>query len=249
MARCPSCREEVYGERERIGARCPHCRQPLYEAPRDPRRGRTDRPVSADAAHCVEHAGNLAVGSCQRCGNFACMVCWTRWYGRSLCAACVRRGVAARDAVPEQTRAHKRQATLALVFGLLAWGGLLLGGVLVLAALPGTTSARPEPEPWRILLILLAWLLWLPTPLVSLFGVGQGAAAIRCRGDHMVIATVGLVMSGLHIGVVVGIMVAGTISTVREHWSVGLPPSAPAAVARFDAPTGLSVVPPQSKAV
>jgi hypothetical protein len=156
------------------------------------------------------------------------MVCWTRWYGRSLCAACVRRGLSARDAIPEQVRAHKRQATLAFVLGLLSWGGLLVGAGMVFAASAGISN---RPEPWRAALILVGALLWLPTPFASLFGIGQGAAAVRGRGDRMVVGTVGLVLCGLHMGVVVGIMVAGTIATVRDRWSVGLPEPARAVAA------------------
>ena len=42
-------------------------------------------------------------------------------------------------------------------------------------------------------------------PLPAAVGVGQGIAAIRARGDHMILATLGLILSGLNVGVFIGI--------------------------------------------
>ena len=58
-----------------------------------------------------------------------------------------------------------------------------------------------EPE---VGLVAFAGLLLLASPLPAVLGIGQGAAAIRARGDHMILATAGLLLSGLHVGVLVG---------------------------------------------
>jgi hypothetical protein len=36
--------------------------------------------------------------------------------------------------------------------------------------------------------------------------VGQATAALRTRGSHMILATIGLVISGLFVGVMIGLM-------------------------------------------
>jgi hypothetical protein len=116
-----------------------------------------------------------------------------------LCAACVERALEANEAPPEETRAHLRQALLALVFGLVAWGMALLAMVLVVA---GMTGGDGGPG---FVAVGLGGLLLLASPLPSLLGVGQGAAAIRARGDHLILATTGLLLSGLHAGAVIGL--------------------------------------------
>ena len=50
----------------------------------------------------------------------------------------------------------------------------------------------------------IGFLILLASTAPSVFGVGQGAAAIRTRGDHMILATLGLLIAGLHAGMVVG---------------------------------------------
>src|SRR5438874_606425 len=108
MPRCPSCREYLRGSRERLGARCPYCHDPLYEKPSVPER--VIDPTDASENGCAAHPHNLAVGICQRCGNYLCTICRTRWRGRSICTACVERALEARETPPEEARAHFRQA-------------------------------------------------------------------------------------------------------------------------------------------
>jgi hypothetical protein len=54
-------------------------------------------------------------------------------------------------------------------------------------------------------LIFVGAILFLPSPVLSLLGIGQGAAAVRTRGDHLILATAGLLLSALHVGLLVGI--------------------------------------------
>ncbi len=139
------------------------------------------------------------MGTCQRCGNYLCTICWTRWLNRSLCTACLERALEAREAAPEETRAHLRQAILAVVFGVAAWGITLVAMVLATLGL----------EVENIILVSLSGFLLLGSPLPAALGIGQGAAAIRARGDHMIMATIGLLLSAFQVGVILGLFLFG----------------------------------------
>jgi hypothetical protein len=188
MARCRECGERLPADPDRCGARCPACREPLYAAPRV-RRGSTD-------GQCAVHPENAAVGTCGRCGNYLCAVCRTRWRERWLCAACVDLALERNEAAPAEARAHLRQALLALGLGVASWMIFLLGTVLVAAAMGGGQTG----------VFLLAGLTILASPLPSLVGLGQAIAAIRARGDHMILATLGLLLTGLNVGAFIGLL-------------------------------------------
>jgi len=173
--------------------RCPECRERL---PDDPDRSGARCPVcreslydeppprrrgADDDGRCPVHPDNPALGTCGRCGNYLCETCRTRWRGRWLCAACVDRALEHKEAAPAEAGAHLRQALLALGLGVTSGMGLvMLGGLTILSS-----------------------------PLPAVVGVGQGAAAIRARGDHMILATIGLVLSGLNVGVFIGMLSFG----------------------------------------
>lgn len=193
MRRCPSCRRTVREPREGTGARCPHCREPLYERPRVPERV-ADEP-DAGHARCAVHPGNVAVCTCERCGNFLCSVCWTRWRRLAVCTACVERALETSEKAPEEVRAHFRQAILALVFGVVAW--LVTALPFVLLAASGFHEG----------IQVVAGLAIIASLFVGVLGIGQGAAAIRARGDHMILATCGLLLSALQSGVVLGMFI------------------------------------------
>lgn len=198
MPRCSYCRAPLDSDRDKVGARCPHCRRPLYEDPRDPHQpGR----YGAAAGACVAHPANPSVGACRRCGNFLCSVCRTSWRGQVVCAACVARALEAKEAPPVEARAHFRQAVLGLVLGLAAWA-TAAGAVALMAA-----GAASGPQS-GLVAIGFGVLLLFASPLPGLLGVGQATAAIRARGDHMILATIGLLLSGLHTGVLVGVVTA-----------------------------------------
>jgi hypothetical protein len=192
MNRCPSCDYPLPHDRERVGARCPNCRDPLYESP-----DRVSRPARENEGTCALHAGREAVGTCGRCGNYLCEVCRTRWRDQILCAACVERALAAREATPQQARAHFRQAILGLLLGIGAWGGLLLGQLLGVAFVANK----------NVLLLLLALLAVVSSALLGVLGIGQAAAAVRARGHHMIVATSGLIISGLFVGAFIGLYI------------------------------------------
>jgi hypothetical protein len=196
MRRCRYCREAICKNPEVVGARCPHCREPLYER-YDPADDAAEASGTAGGSRCAVHAGNRAVGTCQRCGNYLCGLCWTRWRGRSLCVACVDRALTAREVAPEDARDHLRQGLLAVVLGVAAWVVAVAGAVVVVAGTAGE---------FKLELLVLGFFVLLASLLPSVLGIGQAAAAIRARGDHMILATAGLLLSGLHAGMVVGVL-------------------------------------------
>ena len=187
MAHCPSCDYPLPQDRERLGARCPNCRDPLYEPPE-----RTSRPAREGEGACAIHPGQEAVGTCGRCGNYFCEVCRTRWRDQILCAACVERALTAREAAPGQARAQFRQALAGLLLGGGAWGALILVALLKLAGTPPT------------LLGLLVLLLIPASLLMGVLGLGQAVAVLRTRGAHMILGTIGLIVSGLYMGAFIG---------------------------------------------
>jgi hypothetical protein len=191
---CLTCGERVHGDADQIGARCPRCRLPLYE---DPRLAWGSPTGSANGSRCVVHDQNGAVGTCQRCGNFLCTVCRTRWRNQVVCIACVERALETQEATPAEASAHFRQAMLAVIFGVIAWLITLVAAGLIAA---GATGKEINP-----VLIGFGFLMLLATPFPALMGVGQGAAAVRARGDHMILATIGLLLSGIHTGVLIGL--------------------------------------------
>lgn len=192
MPRCPSCGFPLPSNRERAGARCPHCYRPLQEPP-----GRTPWPAREGEAACPVHTGSASVGTCARCGNYLCEVCRTRWRDQVLCVACVDRALETRETAPEQTRGHFRQAILGLLLGSIAW--VITIAAFIGAAVVGVASGN---ETVLGLLVLAAIG---PGILLAVLGLGQATAALRVRGNHMILATLGLLVSGLFVGVILGL--------------------------------------------
>jgi len=193
MPRCRHCRSLLRRDPEEIGARCPRCREPLFEQLGSPERVAEGEAPSGNL--CAVHRRNLARGTCERCGNYLCQVCRTRLRGQTLCPPCVERVLESQEATPREARAHLLQAILAIVLGVAGWGIVILGLILVGA---GESSES-------VILIGLGGLIMLASPLAAIVGAGQGAAAIRARGDHMILATIGLLLSAFQIGAVVGL--------------------------------------------
>jgi hypothetical protein len=196
MPRCPTCDYPLPRERERLGARCPHCHDPLFEAVRRP-----GRPAQAGEGACPAHPGVAVAGTCARCGNYLCEVCRTRWRDQIVCAACVSRALELREAAPEQVRAHRRQALVGFGLGLTAWvlgvGSLLLIGIL--------GPQDPDDKSGMRLAGLLALLALALAALTAALGLGQAATALRTRGSYMILATIGLLASGLFLGAFLGL--------------------------------------------
>jgi hypothetical protein len=147
---------------------------------------------------CALHEGRQAVGACGRCGNYFCQVCRTRWRDQILCAACIDRTLAAREATPEQARTHFRQALFGLLMGLSAWMIFILGILVVgVAAVANNITFLP-------IVFLLVLLLFMSAMLLGVLGTGLAVAALRTRGQHMIMATSALLIGGLFLGVFLG---------------------------------------------
>jgi hypothetical protein len=190
MARCPTCRKSLGSDPGSNGARCPRCREPLYESPE--RQGRQPEPTG----HlCAIHPAVVAVGHCQRCGNYFCRVCRTKWRDRAVCVTCIDRALELRDQSSPEARDHRRQAILGLVLGVTPWALCLLGFTLVFV---GVASGANEA------LLGLAVMAVVFSVVPAALGLGQAAAAIRVRGEQMIIATLGLVLSSLFLGAGIG---------------------------------------------
>jgi hypothetical protein len=192
MARCPSCDYPLPEDRARLGARCPSCRNALYEPPT-----RFGRPLRPGEAACTVHPENESIDTCARCGNFFCEICRCRWRDQLLCSACVERALESSEAAPHQERAHFVQSLMGLLAGIGAWVlaglGIIVGGLLANSSPQGLIAGS---------LLIVAALGC--AALAALFGVGLSAAALRARGNHMIMAASGLFLSGLLFGLVSG---------------------------------------------
>jgi len=102
------------------------------------------------------------------------------------------------EGVPAQVRTHFRQALTSLLLGLGAWLLAILGFVLVVVLSAASGGLHMGS------LVLFVFLL-LGLSVAALFGLGLGAAAIRIRGRHMILASSGMILSGLYVGAIIGI--------------------------------------------
>ncbi|HVS35343.1 MAG TPA: hypothetical protein VMS17_07145 [Gemmataceae bacterium] len=200
MALCPSCEYPIADDRERVGARCTNCREPLYEPPE-----RFGRPVREGEGACGVHPACESVGPCSRCGTFMCETCRTKWRDQILCAACVDRALESKESAPEQAQTNRRQAILALSMGIGAWVAFALSLVLVLVIVAASGGQADSPAAAIAGLLFVGAML--AAAVVALFGMGQAAAVLRSRGSHMILATIGLVLGALYIGVFIGVSV------------------------------------------
>jgi len=81
---------------------------------------------------CANHAGNVAVVSCGRCGLFMCALCRIDADGHVLCPACFER-MAAEGALPSALTTFRHYPSLAgttLAVGLLIWPVMPICGPL-----------------------------------------------------------------------------------------------------------------------
>lgn len=124
-----------------------------------------------------------------------CPVCRTRFRARNLCPTCVERVFESQESTPQDTRAHFLQAILAIVLGVAGWGITLFAIVLI------GIGVEEESMP----LVGIGGLVLLGSPVAAVAGAGLGACAVRTRGNHMIMATIGLLLSAFQIGVIIGL--------------------------------------------
>jgi hypothetical protein len=181
--------------RDRGGARCPSCHDPLYEPP-----GRFARAAREGETACALHPGNESIGPCGRCGNYLCEVCRTRWREQVLCPTCVERALGSNEVSPEQTRSEFRRAIISVISG----GGAWVVGVVAIIFCAVLASSADNPGAFVLITLFLLGGLLLAAA-AAVFGAGFALAVLRARGSHMILATFGLLLSGLYLGFLVGL--------------------------------------------
>jgi len=107
----------------------------------------------------------------------------------------VDRVLESQEATPQDARAHFWQAILAIISGVAGWAITLFG--LILIGVGVESDSMP--------LVGVGGLVILASPVTAIAGVGLGASAIRTRGNHMIMATIGLLLSAFQIGVIIGL--------------------------------------------
>jgi hypothetical protein len=190
MIECRHCRDVFRQPIDKIGARCPTCRLPLFEKDRH-------RAPVVDLGPCAVHGGNVAAAKCQRCGKMMCALCRTRWEEEIVCAQCLDQSLRDGASSPSQVRGRKRQAALSLALAIMGWL------VLLLALWPLAALFRGSPDRSPATLTLM---LYFGSFFFAAFALGQGIASIRDRGPRLAIATCGLSLAGLQLGVCLGLM-------------------------------------------
>jgi hypothetical protein len=199
MIECRHCREFIRGDVERIGARCPRCRLPLYERPETHQR--PAQTAEAALVMCARHARSASIGVCRRCATPLCSICRTRWYDQVLCVGCIERALEVHESTPEEEAVHRRQAQLSLWCAVGGWALLVFGSLPMLALRTGGSNEQ---------LKIVSNLVVLSSFVPALFGIGQGAAAIRVRGDRLRLATWGLTLAGSLLGLMIGFLLFNT---------------------------------------
>jgi hypothetical protein len=155
--------------------------------------------MTAQAAgdkRCVIHPSRGSAGACERCGNFMCWLCRTRWNDKVLCLSCAERAVAVQREGPSERKAHRRQALWGMILGLTAWVLVLVAGAIFFTR--GGRSLQTGPSFTALLFAVSS------VPL-ALFGVGLATAAVRLRGNRMRLATCGLVLTAAQLGLLFGV--------------------------------------------
>ena len=142
---------------------------------------------------CAVHATRPAVGACRMCRTPVCSLCRTRWREQAVCPACVEREITRPDTGAGDERTHRKLAVWSFVLGLSGWV-VLLGGLLPLLLMRNLSK---ELAIFSLILVLLS-----AGP--ALFAAGQGAAAVRARGDRLRLATTGLILGAGQVGLLLG---------------------------------------------
>jgi hypothetical protein len=149
--------------------------------------------MAAGMQACAAHAHRPAVGACRICKTAFCNLCRTRWRDKVLCPKCAEREMSHPDAGAVDPRVHSRLALWSLFLGLGGWL-LLVGGLLPLLLVRNLSKE----------LAILSALAVLLSAVPALLAAGQGAAAVRQRGNRMRAATTGLVLGGSQVGLLLG---------------------------------------------
>jgi hypothetical protein len=131
---CPRCGRPLDHARLVSGPQvCPLCRG-RFDAvrfvppPPDTQVPRLAQAGPGGATACPLHPGNAAVGTCERCGVFACALCRIEADGRALCPACFER-LSAAGALPSLLASYRDYGRAQYLLVLLGLVVIFLGPV------------------------------------------------------------------------------------------------------------------------
>ncbi|MBI2806148.1 MAG: hypothetical protein HYX68_14295 [Planctomycetes bacterium] len=193
MIECPYCYRVFRQPPEKLGARCPKCKMPLYEDP-----AKRKKNPEKDYGPCVQHPEAQSVARCSRCDTPMCQTCRTRWHEEPVCPRCVDESIADDEPSPREAQLQTKHAWTGVILAFTGWMLLLL----TLAPL-----SMFNPGPVKPIILFSTYFLALGSFLPAIFGLGYAASAIRLRGDHGKLATIGLASAGSQLGLALGIFV------------------------------------------
>jgi hypothetical protein len=154
-AACPACDASLPAADGSGSMRCGRCGISMVAAWFKPFNEPGPRPLAVQAGEraiaCAQHANNLAVASCGRCGAFVCQLCRIEADELALCPGCFDR-LSAEGALNSAAKKYRNYNGLALHIGFLGllltfcgFGGLL-GPVAVIFAIKGDIDGRKRGE-------------------------------------------------------------------------------------------------------
>jgi hypothetical protein len=193
MIECPYCYRVFRQPPEKLGARCPKCKMPLYEDPAKRRKN-----PEKDYGPCTQHPESPGVAKCSRCDKPICQACRTRWHEEPVCPSCIDESIAEDEPSPREAQMQTKQAWISVTLAAAAWM------VLLLTLAPYATFHQGQVKPT---IVFTTYFLFLGSFVPGVFGLGFSVAAIRLRGDFRKLATCGLIGSGAHLGLAIGLIV------------------------------------------
>jgi hypothetical protein len=192
MIECPYCYRVFRQPPEKLGARCPKCRMPFYEDPAKRRRN-----PEKDYGPCTQHPESASIAKCSRCDAAVCQTCRTRWHEEIVCPLCVDNSLADDEPSPMEAQMQTKQAWFAVILAISGWM------LLLLTIAPMATFHQGLVQPT---IKAVTFFLFLGSMLPAVFGLGFAIAAIRLRGSHGILATVGLVAAGSQLGLIFAVI-------------------------------------------
>jgi hypothetical protein len=178
---CPRCGAQLFlGDLAPGPQRCPACLLDFEAMPLAPPAPRLVVSAMAEAGPggavpCAQHAGNVAVASCSRCGVFICALCRVQVDGRELCPACFDR-LSAEGALPSVRGRLRNWRGFALLSGFggcwLYFLGLLTGPLTIYLAIQAQRQRRQLEESDGLGGVILAFVLGFLQIAISLWLIG-----------------------------------------------------------------------------
>ena len=190
---CPRCGAQLFlGELAPGPQRCAACRLDFEAMPLAPPAPRLVVSAMAEAGPggampCAQHAGNVAVASCTRCGVFICALCRVQIDGRELCPACFDR-LSAEGVLPSVRGRLRNWRGFALLAGVggcwMYFLGLLTGPLAIYCAVQAQRQRRQLEESDGLLGVILAFVLGLVQIGFSVWLIGAVLTSIAHRAGH-----------------------------------------------------------------